>query len=370
MKQKLLWKCLLLCFMLLSCEKASKVAEITCTTGFAKEVTESRARLNGQASIKNVTGDAPTALFVYSESASEKEALLESGISVEVGTLPAEGGAFSAELSNLKDGVKYYYLAMLVFEGEKIVGDVKMFATPPHPIPKGAVDLGIMMQREDGSSYHLYWAECNIGADKPEDAGDYYAWGEVEPYYAEGHSQDNPCTHWREGKKGYSWESYRWNADAYLPKLTKYCVYDLYAPGQWAGEGSPDNKIVLETGPDGDDVASRLLGGTWRMPTVTEMKALRQCSWNRTARNGVNGWEVKSTVEGNTNSIFFPFAGRRHTDYISYGESWDPTGAYWTSSLFDRASEFAYHLSLGSGSVGLYARSDRYMGFPIRPVAE
>ena len=78
--------------MLLSCEKASKVAEITCTTGFAKEVTESRARLNGQASIKNVTGDAPTALFVYSESASEKEALLESGILVEVGTLPAEGG--------------------------------------------------------------------------------------------------------------------------------------------------------------------------------------------------------------------------------------------------------------------------------------
>ena len=309
-------------------------------------------------------------MFFYSETASEKEALLEGGIPVEAGTLPAEGGAFSAELINLKDGVKYYYLAVVVFKSERIVGDVKMFATPLHPIPKGAVDLGIMIAREDRSLYHLYWAECNVGADKPEEIGDYYAWGEVEPYYAEGHSQDNPCTHWREGKEGYNWGSYRWSQNALLPRLTKYCVYSIYAPGLWVGEGSPDNKVVLETGPDGDDVACRLLGGTWRMPTVAEMKALKQCSWNQTTRNGVEGWEVKSKVEGNTNSIFFPFTGRRYADCIQLGESWNQSGGYWTSSLCDGASEDAYHLSIGSGTVGLSASSCRYTGFPIRPVAE
>ena len=37
--------------------------------------------------------------------------------------------------------------------------------------PHESVDLGLSVK----------WATCNIGANKPEEFGDYFAWGEVEP---------------------------------------------------------------------------------------------------------------------------------------------------------------------------------------------
>ena len=48
--------------------------------------------------------------------------------------------------------------------------------------------MGIVMTREDGSTYKLYWAETNLCesglCQRPEDLGDYYAWEETQPYYA------------------------------------------------------------------------------------------------------------------------------------------------------------------------------------------
>lgn len=44
------------------------------------------------------------------------------------------------------------------------------------------VDLGLSVK----------WATCNIGASSPEELGEYYAWGEVQP------------------KESYSWENYKW----------------------------------------------------------------------------------------------------------------------------------------------------------------
>ena len=35
------------------------------------------------------------------------------------------------------------------------------------------VDLGLSVK----------WATCNVGASKPEEYGDYFAWGETEPKY-------------------------------------------------------------------------------------------------------------------------------------------------------------------------------------------
>ena len=55
-------------------------------------------------------------------------------------------------------------------------------------IPEGAVDLGLS----------VLWASCNLGASSPEEYGDYYAWGEVIPYYSDGHSQDDPCSSWQD----------------------------------------------------------------------------------------------------------------------------------------------------------------------------
>ncbi len=71
------------------------------------------------------------------------------------------------------------------------------------PVPEGAVNLGLPSG--------LMWASCNVGANAPEEYGDYFAWGETEPYYAAGYSQAyNPV--WKSGKSsGYYWTSYRFD---------------------------------------------------------------------------------------------------------------------------------------------------------------
>ena len=54
---------------------------------------------------------------------------------------------------------------------------------PAPKVPEEAVDLGIVMTREDGTTYRLYWAKSNLSENglctNPEDYGDYYAWGET-----------------------------------------------------------------------------------------------------------------------------------------------------------------------------------------------
>jgi hypothetical protein len=61
-----------------------------------------------------------------------------------------------------------------------------------------------------------------------------------------------------------------------------------------------DNQKVLSST---DDAAVVNWGGNWRMPTDEEWSELRSnCTWTWTSLNGINGYEVKSTL--NENSIF------------------------------------------------------------------
>ena len=210
-------------------------------------------------------------------------------------------------------------------------------------LPDGAVDLGIVMTREDGSIYPLFWAECNLGASKPEEYGDYYAWGETET------------------KSNYSWSTYKWaNGDSW--KLTKYCPTDK--TDYWDGTGSPDGKEVLD--PE-DDVAHVKLGGKWRMPTDAEWTALRNsnnCAWTWTAQNGVNGYLVTSKKNGN--SIFLPAAGFRYDTYLSSASA---NGYYWYSSLSTEYPVDAWFVNFYWREV-YRDRNYRYYGFSVRPVTE
>jgi len=208
-----------------------------------------------------------------------------------------------------------------------------------------AVDLGLPSG--------LKWGSVNLGAEKPEDYGDYYAWGEIEPYYS---SQD-PLT-WKEGKsEGYYWESYKW-CNGYR-KLTKYCFTD--ETDIWDGEGSPDGKTVLE--PE-DDAAHVILGGKWRMPTDAECTELiEKCTWTWTTQNEVNGHLVTGP---NGNSIFLPAAGYRWCDFYEIAGS---AGLYWSSSLCHGADYARYMDCDDSGDVGIYDYP-RFNGFSIRPVSE
>ena len=196
----------------------------------------------------------------------------------------------------------------------------------PAPADVQAVDLGLPSG--------IKWASCNVGAEKPEDYGNYYAWGEVLP------------------KEDYSWATYKY-ANGDEDKLTKYCNNASYGDN-----GFTDNKTTLE--PE-DDAAHVNWGGSWRMPNDAEWtELLDNCTWTWTTLNDTNGYIVTSKV--NDNSIFLPAAGCRY-DYVLHATG--TMGLYFSSSLYTTY----YALSSYFDSTGVYRDHDfRRTGRTIRPV--
>ena len=215
-----------------------------------------------------------------------------------------------------------------------------------YSVPDGAVDLGVVVTKDDGSTYPLFWAECNLGASKPEEYGEFYFWGETETQKGIGLE--------------YGWGTYKWAAGN--GTVNKYCPDNK--PDNWAGEGRPDNKTVLDFE---DDVARVKLGGKWRMPTREEQRALLdQCVWKMSERNGIKGYEVKS--KSDSNAIFLPAAGIVYSFYNGPGSD----GAYWSSSLSSYngcEAVFTYFEYDSPVMLGLYSVL-RSTGCSIRPVTE
>ena len=199
------------------------------------------------------------------------------------------------------------------------------------------VDLGLSVK----------WAKCNLGASKPTDYGNYYAWGETEP------------------KTNYSWATYKWMqaGKSDWQYITKYTATDGKTKGIWYDAGGNfigDNKTTLEAA---DDAATANLGSPWRMPTKKEYDELvDNCTWTWTTQAGVKGYEVKSKKNGN--SIFLPAAGlRRGSDLNDAGSK----GYYCSSSLYTEYSDFARILYFDAGEHEWYS-PHRYCGCPVRPV--
>ena len=240
------------------------------------------------------------------------------------GTLTVTGdpqsGKVSIKLENgrVKTNNREEHTLVLSYSGPmtKIGG-----GTTPDPKPTMEyVDLGLPSG--------LKWAKCNLGASKPTDYGDYYAWGETEPNKAE-----------------YTWATYKWGTE---DNITKY--------------NDTDDKTTLKAA---DDAATQKLGSPWRMPTIDEINELiGKCIWTETTQNGVKGHEVKGP---NDNSIFLPAAGGRNGSELKDAGSW---GAYWSSSLHSAYISNAYALYLYFVSDGhyWYDGASRYFGFPVRPV--
>ena len=132
------------------------------------------------------------------------------------------------------------------YSGNKYVENVTIY---------GVVDLGVTVT-EGGRTYHVDVLTHNIGAEHNYDSGDYYAWGELEPYYKEGDANAE-FPEWREGKEvGYDWDSYRFfkwlsvGENRYI-YMIKYCTLDLI---DWAEAPERDGKSVLD--PE-DDIATQ-----------------------------------------------------------------------------------------------------------------
>mgnify|MGYP002625682824 CR=1 FL=1 len=145
------------------------------------------------------------------------------------------------------------------------------------------------------------WATCNVGANSPEEYGDYFAWGETEP------------------KDYYYWSTYKW-CNGSQNSLTKYCTSSSYGYN-----GFVDNKTELD--PE-DDAAYVNWGSSWRMPSIAQWNELfSNCTTRWTQMNGVNGQLVTGP---NGNFLFFPAAGSRWEGSLNEVGSF---GRYWSRTL-------------------------------------
>lgn len=172
------------------------------------------------------------------------------------------------------------------------------------------------------------WATCNIGANVPEESGDYYGWGETYP------------------KRDFT--SSQWN-DTFATLLKMMGVID-------------SNKNLKPK----HDAANIKWGKHWRLPTFADVKELI-ANTNRTwtTQNGVYGLQIRSKV--NSNCIFIPAAGDRFMKESCNNRG--ECGYYWCSS-FDsdeyRGISFGFY---SDRDIQKYTYGGKY-GYPIRPVAE
>ncbi len=167
------------------------------------------------------------------------------------------------------------------------------------------------------------WACCNVGANKPEEYGGYYAWGETEE------------------KDYYDWSN--------------YIHFD--------GSSSTCHDLGHDIAGTQYDVAHVKWGGSWVMPSKTQQDELREnCSSEWTTVNGVNG---RIFTGSNGGSIFLPAAGYRWNDDLSSAGS---GGGYWSSTQFPSGTYFAYYLRFYSGYFD-WSNYSRYYGQSVRPVS-
>ena len=227
-------------------------------------------------------------------------------------------------------------------------GTVTVVAKRPSIAGHEYVDMGTVTI--GGVEKNLKWATCNLGASEPWEYGDYYAWGATVPFYLAGYAQENPCTHWIDGKSGYNFDS-----------PTKY--------------NSSDNKTSFADYDYADDAARQRWGGTWRTPTGEEWEALLDDSlydWVWTAdylNDGSNHAGRIVTRKAGTgtcsgNSIFLPAAGVRFDSSIGYTGM---TGYYLSSRRADNLVERVYIVDIQAPK---YMSSLRHYGQSVRAVSE
>ncbi len=151
-----------------------------------------------------------------------------------------------------------------------------------------SVDLGLTSGTK--------WASCNVGADKPEASGEYFAWGETK------------------SKEVYADTTYAFYV------LSDSVAADSLARKTWKHIGSDIAGTEY-------DAATVIMGDAWKMPTEAQAKELiDECEWTWVEVNGVNGYKVAGK---NGNSIFLPATGLKGSNDVVNG---DMIGGFWTST--------------------------------------
>ncbi|MDE6553032.1 MAG: hypothetical protein K2K98_08760 [Muribaculaceae bacterium] len=172
------------------------------------------------------------------------------------------------------------------------------------------------------------WATCNVGAEKPEESGEYYAWGETEP--KEEYIDINSLTH---------------------RKDTTWLINN--------GIIGKDGKLTKE-----HDIATIEWGEPWRMPTDEEFEELIvECDWKFTDYQGTMGYLVTGP---NSEKIFIVAAAFKQGSTAEYTNDY---GDYWSSTVVPDLIGAACSLGYSSKSYGR-RRYARFAGRSIRPVMD
>lgn len=182
------------------------------------------------------------------------------------------------------------------------------------------------------------WATCNVGADSPDQYGDYFAWGETTP------------------KTTYNWSTYKYSKGDYN-QLTKYCPQS-----DFGFNGFTDNLKTLQPS---DDAATANWGEGWSTPTYKQwVELLTKCSYSFTTINGVKGCLFTAR---NGNTIFLPAGDSRYDEEPRLiGEE----GSYWSSSLYQDMPDGAKgcQFIISFDDCDLYNTFCRANGRPVRAV--
>lgn len=241
----------------------------------------------------------------------------------------------------------------------------------------------------------LKWATMNVGAttvanDSTTAFGGFYAWGEVDTYYKEYTDtkvtwKTSDLTHIRGTKNGHNW-----------PNYSGTNTFQEWSPVPYDDK----NQLTADY-----DVARAKWGGTWRIPTMTDLKKLYEACVDKSysdigslgnnwaalkplpedgiiTKGGIYWVPQKSTVDGfpynvagvlfvmmdDTNQrIFFPAAGNIQSNKRDGGGT---LCSYWSADACAKDSPYAYPLYIGKKGIHMNQQLSRWLGFSIRPVSD
>ena len=213
-------------------------------------------------------------------------------------------------------------LLLSCYDGDECIftiEDLKQFNNNPSSCPDDnhphAIDLGL----PSGTK----WACCNVGADKPEAYGGYYAWGETEE------------------KSTYDWSTYI------------HCD----------GSANTCHDLGSDIAGTQYDVAHVKWGGSWMIPSFDQtIELVNNCTYTWISINGVRGEYFTSPSGG---SLFLPAAGIRLNDDL-YDASW--AGSYLSSTQNPTFSDVAYRLTFSLLFMYWGTSAYRDNGQSVRPV--
>ena len=187
------------------------------------------------------------------------------------------------------------------------------------------------------------WAAYNVGGSRPEDYGDYFAWGETAT------------------KEAFTWSTYghaAWGVDIYGREgyyLIKYCSRQMDGL-----EGFTDNLTELQLQ---DDAAKANMESGARIPSKEEWQELKDHTTHDYAE--INGISGRRYTGSNGKSIFIPFAGYINNESMNDDNFY---GYYWSNALYTNVPNYAWVFVCGEGGCNINSQQTRILGASVRAV--